>query len=806
MVLGLRNRLALFLVATLVIVQGLTMVTLYAVARGSLIDAGKQQLAQSARAFSHHMDTLSAHMAQDIKVMSLDYTVRQAVGRGDMRTALTTLRDFGQRVDASRVMLLHLDGTIAADTSDRHTAASGTPRVFPLPGLIERAKVSGLASGTAIMDGTPYRLVVTPVLLPDPIAWICVMVAIDDPFAEELRALSPLRKGVALLGMTAPNTGWSVIASAGDAMEPLYGVAPPGAPRSTAPMLMNKPLGRYLVLTLPLETEAGSPPMMAVLQYPLDEALEPYHQVMVYIGALMVVALIVGLIGMVLISRGVTRPLQALAQVAKNIARGTYTRPPPIGGDDEIAQLSSALDSMVTAIEEREDRIRHQARHDPVTGLPNRVSLEEELGPLLGGDGRDGALVVVGVDRLAEITNTLGHEVADCVIAEVGFRLCRMLPTARIHAGADGSRALVCRLSDHSFALLLPGVGERAVKGLALEILDYFDPPYSDQTLTVDLAVHVGIALYPRHGADPGTLLRRADVALYTARRRDPHIHIYDADQDPHRADRLSLMSDMRDAIDHDQMAMAFQPKLDLLRREVVATEALVRWTHPRRGFVPPDSFIPLAEETGAIRHLTRWAIDHALHQISDWRAAGADITVAVNLSVRDLADPGLPDWIEQRVSAHGVTVDALTLEVTESAIMADPASAMALLRRLAARGLELSIDDFGVGQSSFSYLRRLPAREIKIDKSFITALPQTPADQAIVRSIIEVGHNLGCRVTAEGVEDQSTLDILTEMGCDLAQGYFIARPLMPDAFADFMVNGAFPVAGRSTQAQAIGG
>ncbi|MDZ5646323.1 EAL domain-containing protein [Nitrospirillum sp. BR 11828] len=266
---------------------------------------------------------------------------------------------------------------------------------------------------------------------------------------------------------------------------------------------------------------------------------------------------------------------------------------------------------------------------------------------------------------------------------------------------------------------------------------------------------------------------------------------MYDHAADPHRPERLSLMGDLKIAIEQDALALAYQPKLEPRTGRVVGAEALVRWTHPRRGFVPPDSFIPLAEETGAVRHLTRWGLRRALRQTAEWAAAGHDLRMSVNLSVRDLGDAALPDRIDALLEETGLKPDRLMLEITESAIMGDPEMAVALLSRLADRGMDLSIDDFGVGQSSFAYLRRLPVREIKIDRSFIRTLAETAQDQAIVGTIIKLGHSLGYKVTAEGVEDGPALALLAEMGCDLAQGYYIARPLAPAAFADFLARHA---------------
>ncbi|WP_145751311.1 putative bifunctional diguanylate cyclase/phosphodiesterase [Nitrospirillum amazonense] len=788
----------LFLVASLAVVQLGTMVILYGVARSALIDTGKQQLVTSAQSFSRHLDTLAGHLAEDAKIMSLDYALRQSIAAHDSGTAISALRNFGRRVGASRMLLIDLDGTIAADTA-RPRELTGLGR-FAFPDLLPLAGESGRAAASGVVDGVPYRLVVVPVLLPDPIAWICILVRVDDRFAEELRALSPLRKDIALAGQTAPDAPWSVVASAGDPMDPLAGIAAPGQLAAAEPQLLTKHGAEYLVLTTPIPTAPGSLPMMAVLQYPLDEALAPYRKIMLYMGALMAGGLVAALIGIGLIARGVTRPVTALAAVARRIADGDYTPLPPVRTSDEIGQLTTALDDMAQAIADREEHIRHQSLHDAVTGLPNRLNLEEQVDQAID-QGHGVALLLLGLDRLREVTNTLGHDLADRVARDAGDRLARAL------AANGAGDAVIARVSEHGFAILLVDRAAAAAQALAPALVAAFDAPYTEAPygeapygeaeVTVDLAAGVGIAVYPdpTPGAPPSDtasiLLRHADVAMLNARAAEPYVRLYDHAADPHRPERLSLMGDLKIAIEQDALELAYQPKLEPQTGRVVGAEALVRWTHPRRGFVPPDSFIPLAEETGAIRHLTRWGLRRALRQSATWAAAGHDLRMSVNLSVRDLGDASLPDRIDALLAETGLKPDRLMLEITESAIMGEPEAAIAMLRRLADRGVELSIDDFGVGQSSFAYLRRLPVREIKIDRSFVKALDETVEDQAIVRSIIELGHNLGYKVTAEGVENAGSLALLAEMGCDLAQGYYIARPLMPGAFNDFLASHA---------------
>jgi EAL domain-containing protein (putative c-di-GMP-specific phosphodiesterase class I) len=308
----------------------------------------------------------------------------------------------------------------------------------------------------------------------------------------------------------------------------------------------------------------------------------------------------------------------------------------------------------------------------------------------------------------------------------------------------------------------------------------------------------IGIALSPLHGNEASTLLRRAEVALIGSLDSADPVSVYDPATDPHRPERLTLMSDLREALDRGGLVLHYQPKLDLATLRVDSVEALVRWNHAQRGSVPPDTFIALAEKTGNIRRLTRWVLAAGIAQAQEWALRGHALRVAVNISARDLDDAELPRRIGDLLSLHGVEPHGIVLELTESAVMSEPEAAVGMLKRLADMGIDLAIDDFGVGQSSLAYLRRLPVREIKIDRLFTQRLGEDAGDRTLVRSIVELGHRLGYRVTAEGIETEAALDYLREIGCDHAQGFHIARALAPEA-VELLFSRDFARAGTKT-------
>ena len=355
----------------------------------------------------------------------------------------------------------------------------------------------------------------------------------------------------------------------------------------------------------------------------------------------------------------------------------------------------------------------------------------------------------------------------------------------------------VARATDTEFSVFLSGQREPEAIASAYRMIDALSVPYQEAGVTLDIAPAVGIVLAPRHGTESTVLLRRAGVALLAALGTEEPVVVYDEATDPHRPERLSLMGELREALDRGDLELHYQPKLNLLTGQIDGAEGLVRWQHARLGNVPPDAFIALAEETGNIRRLTRWAIASGISQAQRWNTGARPMRISINVSARDLDDTDLPRRISELLALHRVAPEHILLEVTESAVMDKPEAAIQILRKLADQGIDLAIDDFGVGQSSFAYLRQLPVCELKIDKIFIERIADAPADRTIVRSIVELGHHLGYRVTAEGVDNPQTLEYLVGIGCDHAQGYLIARALPVDEFERMLESSAWVKVGR---------
>jgi diguanylate cyclase (GGDEF)-like protein len=436
------------------------------------------------------------------------------------------------------------------------------------------------------------------------------------------------------------------------------------------------------------------------------------------------------------------------------------------------------------------DRLRYEAAHDALTGLPNRTALRRDLEDLLvrRGSGPT-AVLVLDLDGFKHVNDTLGHHQGDVLLQLIGERLPAAVPAG----------ALVARLGGDEFAVVVPGATAAQAEAVGLDLLRMLVEPLLVGGMRLEMSASIGIALAPEHADDVATLMRRADMAMYQGKSTGRAITVFDpATHRQDSPDQLALVSELRHGISDGDLRLYVQPKADATTGRVVGAEALVRWQHPEKGLIMPDEFIPIAERNGLIRHLTTAVLRDAITALAGWVAAGARLSIAVNLSPRGLLDSGLPDEVTELLAAAGMDPSLLTLELTESSMMTDPARVAVLLGELHAMGVKLSIDDFGTGYSSLSSLRKLPLDEIKIDKSFVMGIEENADDEMIVRSMVDLGTNLGLDVVAEGVENNRIWQMLRRMGCTHVQGYYLSRPIpvadFPAWLADYQLRDAATV------------
>ncbi len=492
-----------------------------------------------------------------------------------------------------------------------------------------------------------------------------------------------------------------------------------------------------------------------------------------------------------IITRSIATPLAMTEKLAREVAAGNLTGELPVAGNDEVGGLIRALDDMRAGIATRETRIAELAYQDVLTGLPNRTLFIDRLQQALKAARRSRhpmSLMVLDIDRFKAVNDVLGHPVGDRLLTQIGLRLQ--------NAGLRESDTLA-RIGGDEFMLLLPSQDAEQAQTVAQRLLTALHAPIELDGQSIDVSASIGIACFPMHGESAAELMSRSDIAMYVAKQSGDGCVCFDTTLERSSEQGLSLLSDLRRAVEQGELTLHYQPKMQLPAQTCASAEVLVRWLHPTRGNVPPDQFIPFAEQTGFIRNITRWVLENACSQAAQWQRDGRPLSINVNISTRDLITQDLPAIVADILGRQCLSPALLCLEITESAIMEDPAIAMSSLLRLHGMGVRLSIDDFGTGYSSLAYLKRLPVQELKIDRSFVMNLDSDSGDATIVRSTIELAHNLGLKVVAEGVENDDICAQLVSLGCDEAQGYHFSRPLTADAFATWYAATQSPVSQR---------
>jgi diguanylate cyclase (GGDEF)-like protein len=453
-----------------------------------------------------------------------------------------------------------------------------------------------------------------------------------------------------------------------------------------------------------------------------------------------------------------------------------------------VSGASRRLLSQAEELRESAERNEYLAHHDTLTSLPNRALLTERLDRAVveaRRHGTDVGVLLLDLDRFKEVNDTLGHETGDALLCQVGARIATELR----------EMDTVARLGGDEFVILLTRIDNvNAATVVAQRVLEALHRPFFVDGIDLAVEASIGISCYPEHGEDQGSLLQHADVAMYAAKEARGTYSVYDAGSDTSSLSGTTLLNELRRALDDDELELYYQPTTRMSDGSVRSVEALVRWHHPTRGLVPPDEFVTVAEQTGLISSLTTYVISAALAQVRVWLDEGRDLSVSINLSARNLTDPGLPDLVASLLADAGVDASRLEVEVTETSAMTDPVRAAAVLRRLADLGVAVAVDDYGTGYSSLSYLRSLPIGTLKIDRSFVTRMLHDEGNAVIVRSTIELAHNLGLTVVAEGVEDEETYDVLASLGCHVAQGFYLGRPVPPAMLTELLDRGGQPV------------
>ncbi len=464
--------------------------------------------------------------------------------------------------------------------------------------------------------------------------------------------------------------------------------------------------------------------------------------------------------------RLLTAQLQRIREDKRNLGQQVN-----VAGNIEVTELADGFNDMTARLRELYESLERMAFTDALTGLPNRSLFHDRLQQTILAAKREVkpfALLIMDLDRFKDINDTLGHHIGDLLLTQVAQRLRTKLRASDT----------VARMGGDEFAVLLPAVDAKHAGMASRMLLQALRAPFTVEEHNLSVGASIGIALYPENGVDASVLMQRADVAMYAAKSSGNGFSFYNPAVDQNYPTRLTLLSDLRLAVEHEQFELYYQPIVNLATSKVTGIEALARWRHPRDGVLLPDSFIPLLEQSGLIRGLMPWVVSEALKRAHALQLAGSPLTVSINLSMRDLQDPYIVESFAEQLEAYQVAAGSIVLEITESAVMTDAARTHELLSKLSGMGLKIAIDDFGTGYSSLTYLKKLPVNTLKIDKSFVIGMTTDENDAAIVRTSIDLAHNLGLKVVAEGVETEAALKQLKALGCDLVQGHYIGRPL----------------------------
>ena len=714
-----------------------------------------EQLAIGERLTEEVIDRRTDLQLSRLSVVVQDFGFRSAIASRDPATIDSALENHSGRVGADFALLLDSQGEPLASTLQR---------AFPdvTSEQLTSARRNGFTRSLRAIDGRGYEVLVTPIEAPGLRAWLVTGFAMDQPLAEVIARLS----GTSVIfraksDQTGSLSSFAATTRIDDNLEQELAGASGDAN-------FIESAGYFTRIINLGESEPAA--IQAVLLISRDATLQNYYKRAVEIALLVTAILIFAILLALIIARNLGRPVLQLASYARAIGEGNTPEAPSVRAGGELTQLRNALRDMLSGLREREAQIRYAATHDDVTGLKNRNALMQDAAELFDKRGR-GTLVGIRLNDLSDINDTLGLEFGDKVLIGIAKRLQQELPDVRILARTGGGE----------FLALIPPLPPEKASHRIRQLHDRIESPLQVDQTPFSLRVTIVTMELPEDAADTDALRRRLNLTFEQAEAHPESFTRYQPGQDESHLRELKLITDLHAAIMGDGLHMNYQPKLNSQTGELVQVEALVRWIHPELGFISPEEFIFLAEQSGQIHDLTAHILQRVASDARRWHEQGVDAGVAINLSAMDLTWPALTRHIAETFHDWHHDLERVTLEVTESALMEDPEEAMATLNRLRALGVTLSVDDFGTGYSSLSQLRKLPVQELKIDKSFVLKLDSEPQDQLIVRSTIDMAHGLGLKVVAEGIENLEAWQLLQHWGCNLGQGFYLSRPVAPE-------------------------
>lgn len=741
---NLRTRLTVLYMGLFGLALVLTAIAVVSAVTGSARRMVRDELSASGEVYAQIWASRSAQLRQGAAVLAHDYGFREAVATNDEATVRSALDNLRVRQGVDGALILLSDGYA--------TSAGVTPDDAALDALFKGLE-SGVDTGVITVGDQTYQAVAAPIMAPVLIGWVVFTDRLDAAQMRNLEQLSAIPLSAQVV--TRREGAWT---SATDAAGTAASLDAALKTAGDGPVLARTGQGESMLSQRALPSFDEAAPAALVLSYPLNRAMQPYGPLFLWLAGIGLVGLGVLMAGTWILSRGLTRPITALDDAVHRLQAGDYAEA-PVTSNDEIGRLAASFNAMVGDLRDRESRLTHIALHDLETGLPNRLSLER-----LAGSEHDAWVILFAVDRFESVRNAIGYDSMSRLIAALGRRLSDL---------AEG--ASIARVGAAALGVVVVAGTEAEALAIARRMSEAAHTPVLVDGAPVDIALTAGLARQRAGGRDTTSPVDRAAIAVEQARGSRRQVAVFDEAAWGDPGGNLSLISELMAALGNGEFSLAYQPKYDFRAQRISGVEALARWTHPRRGFVSPELFVGMAEETGHIRPLTEWVVQRAIIDQKALADAGHDVLMSINISGRLLSDESFADFALAQVEASGAQ---LCFEITETAVMDNPDLALAIIERLSAAGVSVSLDDYGSGLSSLAYLKRIRADELKIDKAFVMDMETSSRDALLVKSTVDLAHSLGLKVTAEGVETPTCLALLRGMGCDMAQGYLIGRPM----------------------------
>jgi diguanylate cyclase (GGDEF)-like protein len=777
---GLGLRIVLAAVLLVALVQGVALLVIWNANRGNAYDRARAELVAGGNAIEQALQAQRQQLTQYVRLLA-EHPALRAPGSDPFQD----LRKLAVRADlgpSQRLQLVEGRSLRASVLASGSNAQPDDMAVLASAELLARVRAGEAVHDIVINQDGAFLVVVASIAGTE--FHLLLATAFDDAMAQQLQRVTSTGVTLMLHGRELAATPLGTSVTQPDPVRFAQELA--GAVATLGNTGIAPVDGRDFAYRLQTLSSTGERRLVVVAHQPVSAVLPAFERLGGVLLGLGLASLLLALAAGYLLAATVLKPLRRVSEGALRMCDGDYRQPIAVSRPRELADLAGSLNRMRASFAAREDHVVRLAYEDSLTGMPNRARLLERAEAALRqarAERSPLAVMLLDLNRFKQINDTLGHAAGDEVLKLVAARIRTAVRPADT----------IARFGGDEFAIALPGADLEIARTVARAINRALGSSIEYGGELIDTGASIGIAAFPEHGSDVDTLLRCADIAMYAAKRNHASYALYDLSHEVVRREHLSLLGELRRAVEESQLRAFYQPKVDIATNRVTGAEALVRWRHPTRGMLSPGDFLPYAEQTGYIRVLTRWMLAVTVRQCGAWAAAGMPLQIAVNISARDLTardregKDDLPRRVADLLRQHGVPPHLICLEITESGVMEDPEHALTVLHDLHALGVSLAIDDFGTGFSSMSYLKQLPVHELKIDRSFVKDIATSTKDESIVRSMTQLAHSLGLKVVAEGVEDDATLDRLRAIDCDIAQGYLIARPMRRAAFEQWV-------------------